>query len=383
MSETSASSAADSAGPPGEAAADAAASQAPLRYRAFLSYSHRNSEIAARLQSRLEQYALPHALRLIRPGVRFVPRPLKPVFRDESDNRADPDLRRVIRDGLGASEFLVVLCSPAAARSKWVLHEIADFMKLPQGDNIIAVVADGEPNAKDRTQECLPRPLRFQHHIETRENGRKVVVFERRHARDGLWIDWRPAAARDRRLAFLRVVVALLGLASLDELVRRDAQASRRRSRNRILIAAGVVGAMLFALAGVVHLQNEGDSAQLARLATDAERAGDFDEAARYAKAALVGADWPLVGFDASTAAAELSTAEMRSMAEVEVNGPQNDVHTDARADLRASRRWSMQRSRRTIACSPPPRTTATRSSGAAAPARPSVGRCARATGRR
>ena len=83
-----------------------------LRYYAFLSYSHKDEELADWLHRELEQFRVPHALagKLTANGV--VPRRLTPIFRDQHELAAADDLGDEIDAALAASQFLVVLCSP-------------------------------------------------------------------------------------------------------------------------------------------------------------------------------------------------------------------------------------------------------------------------------
>src|SRR3954468_23063510 len=85
------------------------------RYYAFLSYSHRDKELADWLHKEIEKFRVPRALvgRLTDNGV--VPKRLTPVFRDEQELAAAADLGDEIREALEASQFLIVLCSPHAA----------------------------------------------------------------------------------------------------------------------------------------------------------------------------------------------------------------------------------------------------------------------------
>ena len=129
---------------------------------------------------------------------------------------------------------MIVVCSPDAVRSEWVEKEIIDFTKLGKGRRILAVVVRGEPNAAARglaaENEALPRALRF--HVEA--DG----AISSKPA-DPLWIDRRESVA-DRQQMFLRIVGALLGLQSLDDLILRERQAERRRR----LVAQGIAASM-------------------------------------------------------------------------------------------------------------------------------------------
>src|SRR5690348_6642285 len=132
------------------------------QYRAFISYSRNDREVAKRLQRLLEYFVLPAALRVVSAGVTRNVRPLTPCFRDEDELVPGQDLPDRIRRGLESSEYLIVVCSRSSARSEWVEREILDFQRLGRSQNILAVVVDGEPNAKNPDEESLPRALRFQ-----------------------------------------------------------------------------------------------------------------------------------------------------------------------------------------------------------------------------
>jgi len=97
------------------------------RYMAFLSYSHRDSAIADWLHEELEDFHVPARLvgRLTEHGP--VPKRLAPIFRDRMELAAASDLGEEIEEAIAGSRFLIVLCSPAAAKSRWIEEEIATF----------------------------------------------------------------------------------------------------------------------------------------------------------------------------------------------------------------------------------------------------------------
>src|SRR3982751_1242159 len=121
-----------------------ARSRAHTRYYAFLSYSHQDEEIADWLHRELEKFRVPSALagRLTENGV--IPRRLTPIFRDEHDLSAADDLGDEIEAAIGASHFMIVLCSPAAARSRWTNAEIELFKRTGREGCLLAAVASGE-----------------------------------------------------------------------------------------------------------------------------------------------------------------------------------------------------------------------------------------------
>jgi tetratricopeptide (TPR) repeat protein len=204
------------------------------RYYAFLSYSHRDKELADWLHRELEKFRVPSALagKLTANGV--VPRRLTPIFRDQHDLSAGDDLAVEIEAALAASQFLLVLCSPTAAKSHWTNLEIESFKRTrPEGCVLAAVVA-GEPFASDipgrEDEECFPPALRYKYDRRGHRTQKRA---------EPLAADFR-AVGEGRRLAFLKLVAGMLGV-GLDELVQRD---QTRRHRQLAFLAAGSLAGM-------------------------------------------------------------------------------------------------------------------------------------------
>ena len=234
---------------PGTPGADA-----PFKYKAFISYSRKDRPFAVRLQRELEGYVLARAGELGGDGA--TRRPLYPVFRDESELVPGQDLPDRIRKGLEQSEYLIVVCSPNAAASEWVEKEIVDFTKLSKGRRILAVVIDGIPAAERKgaaaAMEALPRALRFR------------VAPSGEITDDPAQPDWvdRRKGVRDRHFMFLRLVGALLGLESLDELILRDRQRRRLEYAKRVSVGFGIF------LLGAIVLGTVAESDRRERLAS-------------------------------------------------------------------------------------------------------------------
>src|SRR4051794_1506515 len=89
------------------------------RYYAFLSYSHKDSAFADWLHGQLEEFKVPHGLAGKLTGHGVIPKRLTPIFRDRHELAAADDLGGEIRHALESSQYLIVLCSPDAARSRW------------------------------------------------------------------------------------------------------------------------------------------------------------------------------------------------------------------------------------------------------------------------
>ena len=126
-----------------------------MTYRAFISYSHQDSKWASDLQKFLENFRVPRALAANFDGKR----PLRPVFRDQTELTSGK-LSDAITDALASSDALIVLCSPSAARSKWVGAEIETFREIHDETRIFPLIVGGSPHAEDPEQECFPGVLR-------------------------------------------------------------------------------------------------------------------------------------------------------------------------------------------------------------------------------
>ena len=220
----------------------ATASSAPVdggshRYFAFLSYSHRNQPMADWLHQALERFVVPSHLvgRITDHGP--VPKRLTPIFRDLNELPASDDLGHEIRSAIAGSRFLIVLCSPSAARSRWTNAEIEVFKRVRPDGCIFAAIVDGEPFASDlpgrEDEECLPKALRFKYDRRGRQTTTKA---------EPLAADLR-GSGEVRRLGFLKLVAGMLGL-GLDELVQRD---TIRRQRRLATVAGGSLVGMLIA----------------------------------------------------------------------------------------------------------------------------------------
>ncbi len=204
-------------------------------YRAFLSYCHRDEDIAKRLHREVESYRIPAKLVGRVSSVGKVPRRLRPIFRDREELPASGDLSAELNAALRQSMFLVVICSPDAAKSRWVNEEILLFKQVHGEGRVLALVVDGEPHATDMPgmahRECFPHALRFSMGDDGQLSANPVepIAADYRREADG------------RRLATQKLIAGLTGL-KLDELVRREAQ---RRIARATAIASVAVGGMV------------------------------------------------------------------------------------------------------------------------------------------
>lgn len=208
-----------------------------FQYAAFISYSHSDgAELADRLHARLEGYRVPASLVGRRGPGGLIGRRLGKVFRDRAELGAHHDLGGEIREALDRSASLIVLCSPSAARSRYVSEEIRYFKSIGRGDRILAAIVSGEPHAAAKPglsaeDECFPAAL-----VNRLDEAGEV---------SGVPETTEPIAAdfRDRKdgfeSGFLKLVAGMLDI-GLDDLVQREKQAERRRR----LVANGIAGGM-------------------------------------------------------------------------------------------------------------------------------------------
>jgi eukaryotic-like serine/threonine-protein kinase len=221
------------------------APSAPL-YFAFLSYSHQDSADADWLHRELERFRVPSSLagRPMENGA--TPKKLTPIFRDRHELAAAADLGAEIRSALASSQFLIVMCSPAAAKSKWTNAEIQEFKRTRPDGCVLAAIVGGEPFASDvpgrEDEECFPPALRQKYDKRGRPTGRRAepLAADLRDGGDG------------RRLGFLKLVAGMLGV-GLDELVQRETM--RRQRRLAYIAAASLAGMAVTSTLAVTAIQ--------------------------------------------------------------------------------------------------------------------------------
>ena len=235
------------------------------RYRAFLSYSHRDAKWADWLHKGLEAYRPPKILIGTSTVRGVVPKRLTPIFRDREELASATDLGTVISEALRESACQIVICSPNAARSKWVNEEILAFRRLGREDRIFCLIVAGEPNATDmpgrEDEECFPPALRF--HLAADgtlgDSRTEPIAADARPGKDG------------RVAAKLKLIAGVLGV-GFDALRRREHQ--RRNRRLAIIAGAATAGMVLTsALAVYALIQRSVAQKQTVRAEAEAETA--------------------------------------------------------------------------------------------------------------
>ena len=205
------------------------------RYWAFISHSHVDARWATWLHRRLESYPVPRPLVGRDTFAGPAPRRFRPIFRDRAELAAHPDLPSEIHRVIDACGYLIVVCSPAAARSDWVNAEIAYFISAHGEGRILCVIVGGKPSSGlgggPGAEDCFPPAL------SGRSPGRPKKAGPRARP---IAADLRPGGD-GRRLAMLKLLAGMLNV-GLDDLVHRDA---RRRQRQLAAIAAASFAGMV------------------------------------------------------------------------------------------------------------------------------------------
>jgi tetratricopeptide (TPR) repeat protein len=235
----------------------------PCRYRAFLSYSHRDERWAQWLHRALERYRVPRRLvgQITEAGE--VPARLAPVFRDREELSSAASLSREVDAALDQSAALIVVCSPAAARSRWVNQEILAFQRLGRGERILCLIVAGDP-AGTGDERCFPEALLSARGDAADGDRKEPIAADVRPDGDG------------RGPALLKLVAGLLGL-RLDDLVRREEQ---RRQRRLLAITAAAIAGMgvTSTLAALALLARNEAEAQRTRAEVEAATAQQTSE---------------------------------------------------------------------------------------------------------
>ena len=223
------------------------------QYAAFISYSHADTAAVRWLHQRIETYRLPRALVGTVSAFGPVPRRLPPLFRDRDELPASGDLGQELRVALAAARCLIVVCSPNAARSRWVNEEVLSFKRLHGEGRVLALIVAGEPGDPDN--ECFPPALRWRIGAdgELGDVPAEPIAADVRPGKDG------------RRLAALKLIAALADV-RLDSLVRRDLA---RRQRRLMWITAAAVAVALVTVGLAVYAEGQRRVAERQRRLAD------------------------------------------------------------------------------------------------------------------
>ena len=206
------------------------------KYDAFISYRHcePDNEIASRLQKKLESFRFPKDI-----ADKVGRTKLSRIFRDETEFAVSDDLTKAIEEAIVNSDYLIAVCSPEYLKSPWCRKEIETFLRFHDRKHVLLVLADGEP------METFPPEIIYEDLYKIGPDGRP---FWTKVQREPLAADCRGEDSKERNpkidKAVIRIAAAILGV-RFDDLQQRHRQEQYKRTRNRVLIAFGVLVAFL------------------------------------------------------------------------------------------------------------------------------------------
>jgi tetratricopeptide (TPR) repeat protein len=186
----------------------------PFKYRAFLSYSHRDIGWAKWLHARLEAFRFDKDLIGRETPLGPVPKTLRPIFRDREDFSGGHTLTDATVAALDAAAALIVLCSPVAASRPAVNEEVRLFRSRHPDRPVIPVIVDGT------WPDNFPPALKFEIAADGSVTDRPTTILgpDLRDAADG------------KSLGLAKTIAGLTGLGA-DDVFRRAERARRRRTR--------------------------------------------------------------------------------------------------------------------------------------------------------
>lgn len=149
------------------------------KYFAFISYKREDEKWARWLRNSLERYRIPRAF--IKDNPSF-PTSLRPIFTDVNDLVAG-NLSEMLSDALNNSRYLIVICSPRAAKSPWVNEEVETFIAQGRIENIIPFIVDGTPFSENPDEVCFPPallrlPIEQPLSISIKESGKEAALIK-------------------------------------------------------------------------------------------------------------------------------------------------------------------------------------------------------------
>jgi tetratricopeptide (TPR) repeat protein len=236
-----------------------------FKYKAFISYSHDDDKWANWLHRSVESYRPPKHLVGEITDHGPIPQRMAPVFRDRDELSTATDLGAVINEALEQSACQLVICSPTAARSRWVNEEILAYKTMGREDRIFCLIVAGEPNADERPElgleECFPEALRYKLGPDGELSNERAepIAADLRDGKDG------------KADGKLKIIAGMLGV-GFDALKQREQQ---RRQRRLALIASAATVGMIIAttLATVAIFSRAEAERQRVRAEAEAETA--------------------------------------------------------------------------------------------------------------
>ncbi len=251
------------------------------KYKAFISYSHKDKKWGDWLHKKLESYRIPKCLVGKKTKVGEVGKCLFPVFRDREELPTSNELGLAIKTALDESSHLIVVCSPNSANSTWVNEEIKYFKSLGRSDNILSFIVDGKPNVSIKSpfkdQECFPEALKYEVDADGNLTSQltEPIAADSRKDMDG------------KRNAFIKLVAGLIGV-GFDELKQRDLARKQKKLLSLSIFSLILVTVMTALTLRAINQQVEAERQRAkAMIAQKVAEQAQENESAQRKKAVL------------------------------------------------------------------------------------------------
>ena len=205
------------------------------KYRAFISYSHKDEKWASWLHRALETFKVPKHLVGQETVMGTVPERMGKVFRDREELSSSASLGAELTQALEDSACQIVICSPNAARSHWTNEEVLTYKRLGRESRVFCLIVDGEPGTD---LDCFPPAVRFQMGDDgalSDEIAEPIAADARPHA-DGKFN------------AKLKLIAGMLGV-GFDDLKQRELV--RQKKRKAIVTIGTITG--IFVASALVY----------------------------------------------------------------------------------------------------------------------------------
>ena len=243
----------------------------PFKYRAFISYSHADTAWAKWLHRALETFVIDKDLVGRETATGAIPEALRPIFRDRDDFTAGHTLSEQTLAALDASHALIVICSPAAAKSTYTNEEVRLFKSRHPDRPVVPLIVDGKPG--DAELECFPPALKFKLDSKGRVTKKPVEVLAADAREDG----------DGRSLALTKVVAGLLDVPP-DDIFRRAERERRRKGRVRSAIVATLAVLAVVATGSAIYAWQQLKTNEAFLTATLKTASGIIDQAVAQAQ---------------------------------------------------------------------------------------------------
>ena len=205
------------------------------KYKAFISYSHKDKKWGNWLHKKLETYRIPKSLVGQTTKAGRISRRLYPIFRDREELPTSNELGTAIKCALEESFFLIVVCSSNAVKSNWVNEEIKYFKTLGRSENILSFIVDESKSTSISTtlaEDFFPKALKYEIDISGNLTSQKTepIAADARENRDG------------KKNALIKLIAGLLGV-GFDQLKQRDQARNQKK-----LIGLSILSLILVAI---------------------------------------------------------------------------------------------------------------------------------------